>query len=269
MTSVAALLADLIGEPANAHPKGTPAKVANPANRKHPCGLAADFDAAKALRISANPPAAPAAFAPDSQTFAADSQTRIRPESEQRRGSSQDSQDSRGYPPQRASATARACVGCLHLLPRKTCGKPVEAGLTPRFEIIWPETAHAATCPAFESEPTPPAQDRPYRLMPTDADAAHAEPWDEAAIARFVARVSRFLRLGIDATDADDLAERMHLRDVQGGDHRLCLECAHLGGHASAGWLCRDHRAAGVSRDLRLDLVTTLQRCSAFKRCVS
>lgn len=55
---------------------------------------------------------------------------------------------------------------------------------------------------------------RPHKLTPAESDAAHAEPWNEAAIGRFVARVGLFLRRGINATDADDLAERLHLRDV-------------------------------------------------------
>ncbi len=100
---------------------------------------------------------------------------------------------------------------------------------------------------------------RPFRLTQADADAAHAEPWTDAACGRFVARVSLFLRRGISATDADDLAERLHLRDVQGDDRRLCLECAHL-----AGRRCGNHVVAGVGRDLPAVLVTTLQRCSGF-----
>ena len=59
----------------------------------------------------------------------------------------------------------------------------------------------------------PPA--RRYSLSQADADAAHAEAWSDAAIGRFVARVSLFMRRGISATDADDLAERLHLRDAQ------------------------------------------------------
>lgn len=62
---------------------------------------------------------------------------------------------------------------------------------------------------------------RPYRLSVADADAAHAEPWDEPAVGRFVARVSLFIRRGINATDADDLAERLHLRDLHAADQRL------------------------------------------------
>lgn len=101
---------------------------------------------------------------------------------------------------------------------------------------------------------------RPYSLTPAEANAAHAEPWDDAACGRFVARVTLFMRRGINATDADDLAERLHLRDVQGDARRLCLECAHLNGRR-----CGNARAAGVGRDLPGDLVTTLQRCPGFE----
>jgi hypothetical protein len=104
---------------------------------------------------------------------------------------------------------------------------------------------------------------RPYRLTAAEADAAHAEPWDDAACGRFVARVSLFLRRGIYATDADDLAERLHLRDLQGDDRRLCLECAHL--VERNGRRCGNARAASVGRDLPADLATLLQRCHGFE----
>lgn len=105
-----------------------------------------------------------------------------------------------------------------------------------------------------------PATSRPYRLTRAEAEAAHAEPWDDAACARFVARVALFLRRGLDATDADDLAERLHLRDVQGDDRRLCLECRHLSGRAGE-WRCNNHRQAGVARELPATLTLKLQRC--------
>lgn len=105
---------------------------------------------------------------------------------------------------------------------------------------------------------------RPYRLTEAEGDAAHAEPWDDAACARFVARVGLFLRRGIDATDADDLAERLHLRDVQGDDRRLCAECAHLVGRAGA-WRCGSARAAGLASDLPAEMVTMAQRCAGFQ----
>jgi hypothetical protein len=102
---------------------------------------------------------------------------------------------------------------------------------------------------------------RPYRLTKAQADAAHARPWDDAAIARFVTRVGTFLRRGLNATDADDLAERLHLRDVQGDDRRLCLECA-----CYRTGRCSNHQRAGLhSADVGRDLATRLQRCPGFE----
>jgi hypothetical protein len=102
---------------------------------------------------------------------------------------------------------------------------------------------------------------RRYSLAQADTDAAHAGPWDGAAIARFVARMSLFMRRGVNAIDADDLAERLHLRDVQSDDRVLCLECKHL-----AGRRCGNANAAGVGRDLPTAMVMQLQRCPGFDR---
>lgn len=57
---------------------------------------------------------------------------------------------------------------------------------------------------------------RPYRLSSADADRCHWPPWTDAEIATFVARVALFLRRGMSATGADDLAERLVLRDREG-----------------------------------------------------
>lgn len=109
------------------------------------------------------------------------------------------------------------------------------------------------------------ADPRPYKLTRAEADAAHAEPWDDATCARFVARVSMFLRRGLNAADADDLAERLHLRDVQGDDRHLCLECRHLAGRSGA-WRCGNARAAGVGVALPEALAALPQRCPGFAR---
>lgn len=203
---LAELLAPFVGAAANAQPEATPAKAANPANRKHPCGLQPDSGGCEGLRI-------PAKAAGDSQTFAGVRNPQNRPASEQRRGSSQNSQDSQGYP-----------ADC-------TSGK---AGAAP--------------------------QARPYHLSRAEADAAHAEPWDDATIGRFTVRALLFLRRGLNATDADDLAERLHLRDVRGDERRMCVECTHL-----RGGRCRNHKAAGLlTADVSRELATTLQRCAGF-----
>jgi hypothetical protein len=103
----------------------------------------------------------------------------------------------------------------------------------------------------------------PYRLTKAEGDAAHAEPWDDAVCGRFVARVALFMRRGINATDADDLAERLHLRDVQGDDRGMCLECERLDMRGR----CQAAAAGEVlGVDRRLEPVpTVLLRCEAFE----
>lgn len=106
---------------------------------------------------------------------------------------------------------------------------------------------------------------RPYKPTKAEGDAAHAEPWDDADCARFVARVGLFMRRGMNATDADDLAERLHLRDVRGDDRRLCIECAHLAGRAASGRRCGNAPAARMASDLAAELVMQAQRCGGFE----
>ena len=109
---------------------------------------------------------------------------------------------------------------------------------------------------------TPPAtaRNRPYRLAPADADRCHAGGWDDAEIARFVARVGLFMRRAIDATDADDLAERLTLRDREADPRVICAECRHY-----RPGRCGNHHAAQLSTaDVGRDLATLLQRCPGF-----
>ena len=118
---------------------------------------------------------------------------------------------------------------------------------------------HKAEVLALLSEPA-----RPYRLSAADADTAHADPWNDDVIERFKTRVRRLLALRFNPQDAEDLAERLHLRDVH-SDHRvICLECRHLAGTAATGWRCGNHKAAVVARELAAELVTTFQVCPGF-----
>ena len=103
-----------------------------------------------------------------------------------------------------------------------------------------------------------------YALTPAEAYAAHAEPWDDGAIARFQALTGHIRRHGFTEQDADDLAERLHLLDVQAEGRALCLTCRHLAGAVATGWRCGNHRAADVARDLAPELVTRAQRCPGF-----
>lgn len=258
------LFAYLLGPTASALPGGTPAKAANSANREHPCGLEPDAGVCEGLRKAANSQPEPAEPSQDSQKFAALRRVANPAQSKQPCGFSQDSQDSQGYPAANASRTCRACT---NRLPAGNCDKPTEAGLLPvgsTFAILWAPDGHAATCSAFTAKMTVKAPDRPYRLSRAEGDAAHAVAWNDAAIARFVARVALLMRRGFNATDADDLAERLHLRDVTGDDRAIFVECVHLAGRTGA-WHCGNQIAADVGRDLPAALVTTMQRCAGFQ----
>ena len=92
---VGELWADLIGEPVERCLVPTAANAANPAKREHPCGTAASFGPREVLRIAANAGSAPVA---GSQGFAGVRSAEDGPQSQQPRGSSQDSQDSQACP---------------------------------------------------------------------------------------------------------------------------------------------------------------------------
>lgn len=100
-----------------------------------------------------------------------------------------------------------------------------------------------------------------YALTPAEAYAAHADAWDDGAIARFQARTRHIRRLGFTAQDADDLAERLHLRDVHAGHRHLCLECKHY-----RPGRCGNHKAARLhAADVGRDLATMFQHCPGFR----
>jgi hypothetical protein len=103
---------------------------------------------------------------------------------------------------------------------------------------------------------------RPNALSLEESDRAHAEPWNKAACDRFVERMSLFMRVGIDATDADDLAERLHLRDVDGDRRRMCIECRHHRPGAIED--CANAKLAGTRLHGR-HAATLLQHCPGFE----
>lgn len=126
---------------------------------------------------------------------------------------------------------------------------------------VGPQGDALKTCAANEAKSESSwQQDRPYKLTPAEADAAHAGPWDDATIARFVARVGLFIRRGLDATDADELAERLVLRDMRSDDRVCCAECAHY-----RPGRCGNHRRAGLhSAEVGRDFAAMVQRCQGF-----
>lgn len=92
-------------------------------------------------------------------------------------------------------------------------------------------------------------------------DACHAGCWNEAEIEAFTTREEHFSRLG-HAADSEHLAERLTLRDREGDDRRLCLECLELN---HAGYCLAARRGVLPGADRRCQpIVSLLMRCPAF-----
>lgn len=64
-------------------------------------------------------------------------------------------------------------------------------------------------------------------LTREQADRCHAPSWDDAEIQAFTERRDRLLRWGYSDHGADDLAERLTLRDREQDERRVCGECRH------------------------------------------
>ena len=89
-----------------------------------------------------------------------------------------------------------------------------------------------------------------------------------AEIDTFTARLSRFTDRGLIVAFAESLADKLVIRDRDGDDRALCLECPHLAGYAGS-WRCGNWTRAGIATraaDARLasDEVTMLRRCDGF-----
>ena len=146
--------------------------------------------------------------------------------------------------PSPISENSRTCRACTHRLPAGTCSQPVAAGLREHYSIVWPEPTHAATCPAYTTKP------QAVKTWP------HA-PADDAELATMAQRQARFERLGLHHEEAARLADKLLLRDREGDDRRLCLECTHLRGRPGA-WRCPTPGGMGAP------LVAQLQRCPSW-----
>lgn len=121
----------------------------------------------------------------------------------------------------------------------------------------------AAKSDLIEILTPPPA--RPYRLSATETRVAHADPWDDDAIARFQGRKRHLMLLGLRDQDAEDLAERLHLRDVHADCRHLCLECRHY-----RPGRCGNREAAGLlTAEIGRDMATMFQHCSGFAEGVT
>jgi len=127
--------------------------------------------------------------------------------------------------------------------------------------------AKPAALPVGADEPAPPRltpeqrADLTARLVAAPGYRAPME--DEAEIQTFIVRECLFRAHGLTAEIAEAEANKLLIRDREGDDRRLCLECRHLQG--AGRWRCGNWQQAGVARDgLARDLVLMLQRCDGY-----
>lgn len=90
-----------------------------------------------------------------------------------------------------------------------------------------------------------------------------------AEIAVFTVWLNRFTEKSLNLEDSEALADRLLACDRKADDRKLCLECRHLAGYASASWHCRNGLCAGVAIGARgavlpCDFPRLLQRCGGF-----
>lgn len=97
------------------------------------------------------------------------------------------------------------------------------------------------------------------RTPPAVPDLA-AVAWSDADIALFNDRRARLIRWGWPEAEADDLAERLTLRDREGDDRVSCADCRHY-----RRGRCGNHAQAGIGRpEVGRELAGMLQRCRGF-----
>lgn len=158
---------------------------------------------------------------------------------------------------------APTCRSCDHLSRVGTCKMPVAAGLVDRHEICWPDPRNAVSCPAY-SERRSAIAERPYRFTLNADSLVEVGALTPVEAERLRSRVADLLCRGFADQDAEDLAERLTIRDRSRDDRRMCLECASLVGDVETSLMCANAHLADVAVDLPVQLVTNFQRCAGF-----
>lgn len=146
-------------------------------------------------------------------------------------------------------------AGGLHVAPR--------AALTDDHrEAIRAELDALKQALAIEAAPAAPMPGSGGVVPMTESElqACHAGGWDSTEIEVFLLREDRFHRRG--RADAEDLAERLVLRDRQRDDRRLCLECVELRADGLCQAAARGELPYSATRVQPVP--TILHRCSKF-----
>lgn len=121
---------------------------------------------------------------------------------------------------------------------------------------------------SFSKQQTPAVND--CHALPADSDCSgwqRSLAFNSQELEIIVARMVRFTDIGLPDTEAQEMAERLVIRDRECDDRRSCLECVQL--HAMGVWRCGNWQQAEVPRDgVPRDLVMQLQRCPGFSTAI-
>lgn len=113
--------------------------------------------------------------------------------------------------------------------------------------------------PQHDDRPGPP-EDWPAPEAPAD-DAPPEPPRERPAIWR------KLIALGLDEDRADRLTAWIGIRDIEGDEHRLCVECRHF---RQRGKICRHPHLIEIQAPRELGPLATMpQRCMGFAPEVS
>lgn len=85
----------------------------------------------------------------------------------------------------------------------------------------------------------------------------------------FKSRLNRFTEMGLGLEPAEQLADRLVMRDRERDDRTLCFECSYL----RKGWRCTNWKRAGVAiraidANLPFELMNLMQRCDGFNQVI-
>ena len=163
---------------------------------------------------------------------------------------------------------------CLTLTPDRALSVAPAGDLTPTLRdlirthkvelVAWLTAANDSTAKAVA----------PIAFVgpPPDPDRwcwPHSDAMTGAEIDRFTGRLVQFTAKGLSPNDAEVLADKLLVRDRDGDDRRVCLECAYLSGWAGRRQ-CRGLQYAGMGGPLAsAGQVAMLQRCNGFKGAAS
>ena len=139
----------------------------------------------------------------------------------------------------------------LHVAPRAVLNEETRAAIRAERDAL---------VQALKTEAMPARRSGNPLMTVEQGDACHWPVWSDAEIVAFTTRTLYFMRRGVNATDSDDLSERLTLRDREQDDRTLCLECTHY-----RPGRCGNHVRAGLGgHALPRDMATQLQHCPGF-----